>query len=116
VLRATSGWDAARQAYEEELALLVAIHGEGAPELASALLGLAEIANATGDHRIAIETANRVLALQPADEPEWDQAVDAHLSLAEAYVGLDERDRARTHCWPATGSRRSVDGARPRRF
>ncbi len=104
--------DAARQDYEQELALLVVMHAEGSPDLASPLLGLAEVANASGTHREAIEHAKSVLALQPADEPEWDQAIDAHLSLAEAWIGLGEREQARTHAQLARDGFAKLGGRR----
>jgi hypothetical protein len=63
-------------------------------------------------HRVAIEYENRVLALQPADEPEWDQAIDAHLGLAEAHVGLGERERARTHALLARDGFAKIGGRR----
>ena len=104
--------EAAKDDYEEELALVVVTDGEGPSDLASPLLGLAEVANAMGEHRQAIEHANRVLALQPKDEPEWDQAVDAHLSLAEACVGLGEREQARTHAVLARDGFAKIGGRR----
>jgi tetratricopeptide (TPR) repeat protein len=105
-------WDDAREAYSAELALLTKMHGEQAPELASALLGLAEVANGAREYKVAIEHARRVLALQPADEPEWDQAMDAHLSLAEAQLGLGKRDEARAHAVLARDGFAKIGGRR----
>jgi tetratricopeptide (TPR) repeat protein len=97
-------WGPARDAYARALARLREQHGEAAPALASALLGLAEVANGEAEHAEAIAWAEQVLALQPADEPDWVEGFDAHLSLAEALQGLGRRADAREH------ARRARDG------
>lgn len=65
-----------------------------------------------GDHRQAIEHATSVFALQPVGQAEWDQAVDAHLSLAEAWLGLGDRERARTHALLARDGFAKIGGRR----
>lgn len=60
----------------------------------SALLGLAEANNAFGDHEQALEYTQRVHDLLGEGGDPGHRA-DAHLSAAEAHLGLGQLERAR---------------------
>ena len=104
--------DQAELAYAAELELLITMYGEDAPELASALLGLAEVAAREGDYAAAIDHAEHVLALQPDDEPGWDQAADARLTLAEVRLAQGERAAAREQALLARDAFAAIGGRR----
>ncbi len=87
----------AEKAYREVLALDEEHNGPKSPALAKSLLGLAEVANLSGEHEAAIEWAERILELERQTDVHGWQTADAHLSIAEASLALDERKGARHH-------------------
>lgn len=104
---ASQRWAPAREAYTSELELLVSINDDHDGALASPLLGLAEVANAAGDHQAAIQHVQRVLGLHALEPSDF---ADAHLSWAEALVGMGKGEDARAHAVLARDSFGQIGG------